>query len=141
MSFSASRTLRFGDCDPSGIAYFPAYLDMLVGVLEDFFAALGAPWPEMIGERGIGTPTVRLDLEFARPGLHGARLDFLLRVEKVGCSSLDLSHAVSSGGERLWSARQRLVATTLATRKSCPWPDDLRAALLARLEPAAEAAP
>lgn len=141
MSFSATRTLRFGDCDPSGIAYFPAYLDMLVGVLEEFFAALGAPWPEMIREQGIGTPTVKLDLEFVRPGRHGARLDFQLRVKRVGRSSLDLSHEISSDGERLWSAEQRLVATVLDTQKSCPWPDGLRAALLARLEPAAETVP
>jgi 4-hydroxybenzoyl-CoA thioesterase len=37
------RPLRFGDCDPSGIAYFPSYLDMLAGVLEELFAAAGRP--------------------------------------------------------------------------------------------------
>ena len=44
MSFRTSRPLRFGDCDPSGIAYFPSYLNILVGVLEEFFAEIGAPW-------------------------------------------------------------------------------------------------
>ena len=39
--FSTTRTLAFGDCDPSGIAYFPSYLDLMVGVLEAFFAEIG----------------------------------------------------------------------------------------------------
>ncbi|MGH6805572.1 MAG: acyl-CoA thioesterase, partial [Ensifer adhaerens] len=30
--YRTKRPLRFGDCDPSGIAYFPSYLNILVGV-------------------------------------------------------------------------------------------------------------
>lgn len=134
MSFSATRRLSFGDCDPSGIAYFPSYLHILVGVLEEFFATLGFPWPELINDRKIGTPTVTLDLRFVRPGLHGVMLHFTLRVRAVGRASLDLDHTVANGGETLWTAKQRLVATSLETHRSCPWPDDLRATLLARLE-------
>ena len=40
MPFETTRPLRFGDCDPSGIAYFPSYMHMLVGVTEDLFADL-----------------------------------------------------------------------------------------------------
>lgn len=36
-AFESVRKLRFGQCDPSGIAYFPAYLDILVGITEDLF--------------------------------------------------------------------------------------------------------
>lgn len=134
MSFSTKRPLRFGDCDPSGIAYFPSYLNILVDVLEEFFATLGFPWSELIAERKIGTPTVTLDLEFLRPGLHGMALEFTLQVRAVGRASLDLDHTVASGGETLWTAKQRLVATSLDTHRSCPWPHDLRAALLAQVE-------
>lgn len=140
MSFSTTRPLRFGDCDPSGIAYFPRYLDILVGVLEEFFADLGAPWPAMIGERRIGTPTVRLDLTFVRPGLHGATLAFTIRIRAVGRTSLDLDHRVESAGETLWTARHRVVATSLDTHRPVAWPDDLRAALAVRLEPEERAA-
>ena len=133
MTFRTSRPLRFGDCDPSGIAYFPSYLNILVGVLEEFFASIGAPWPDLT-ERRIGTPTVRLDLTFVHPGLHGDLLDFQLSVRGVGRSSLDLEHSISSVGTLLWSARHRVVATSLETHKSTAWPDDIRAALEAHLE-------
>ncbi|PZO78058.1 MAG: 4-hydroxybenzoyl-CoA thioesterase [Mesorhizobium amorphae] len=134
MSFSVTRPLRFGDCDPSGIAYFPSYLNILVGVVEEFFASLGAPWPRLTTEERIGTPTIRLDCTFKSPGMHGMEMLFTIHVRAVGRTSLDLFHEVSHEGQLLWSAEQRLVATSLETHKSCPWPDALRQALSARIE-------
>jgi 4-hydroxybenzoyl-CoA thioesterase len=134
LAFRTSRPLRFGDCDPSGIAYFPSYLNILVGVVEEFFETIGAPWKAMIGESRIGTPTVRLDLAFVSPGFHGDVLDFTIAVRRVGRSSLDLYHHVSTEGRVLWTASQTLVATSLDTHKSTPWPQPLRAALEQNLE-------
>lgn len=133
-AFEVVRPLRFGDCDPSGIAYFPSYLNILVGVVEEFFADLGVPWPSLVAERGLGTPTVQLDLTFKHPGLHGDRMTFRLFVRRVGRSSCDLEHEVSAKGRVLWTARQTLVCTSHETHGALPWPDDVRAALLARLE-------
>ncbi|MGF6256997.1 acyl-CoA thioesterase [Ensifer sp. LBL] len=132
--FRTSRPLRFGDCDPSGIAYFPSYLNILVGVTEDFFASLGFPWKAMNDERRIGVPTVRLDLTFSRPGFQGDELDFALKVVGIGRSSLDMEHTVSARDTVLWAARQRVVATSLDTHASFAWPDDIRAALTQHLE-------
>lgn len=129
IGFTTRRRLAFGDCDPSGIAYFPSYLDILVGVTEEFFAHLGFPWPDLIGRRRIGTPTVTLNLVFDRPGLHGDLLDFHLNVAALGRSSLDLRHRIEHAGEVLWRADQRLVATSLETHRAVAWPNDVRAAL------------
>ena len=132
--FTIKKPLRFGDCDPSGIAYFPSYLNILVGVLEDFFASLGFPWKAMTDERRIGVPTVRLDLTFHRPGFQGDELNFTLAVHGIGRSSLDIEHTVSARGIVLWSAKHRIVATSLDSQASLPWPDDIRAALTSHLE-------
>jgi 4-hydroxybenzoyl-CoA thioesterase len=134
MAFHTSRPLRFGDCDPSGIAYFPSYLNILVGVLEDFFTSIGAGWKHLNGERHIATPTVRLDLTFVKPGFHADQLDFTLNVFSVGRCSLELEHMVHSNGTLLWSAKHTLVATSTDTHKACAWPDDIRAALSNHLE-------
>jgi len=134
MAFQAQRTLRFGACDPSGIAYFPAYLDLLVGVMEDFFASLGWPWPDMIAKHRIGTPTLKLDILFAQPGFFGDALVFNLAVVGLGRSSLDLHHEIFRGETLLWSARQRIVGTSLDTHTSTPWPPELRTAITAILE-------
>lgn len=134
MAFEVERRLRFGDCDPAGIAYFPAYIDTMVGVTEEFFASLGSPWPALLRERRIGVPTVKLDCEFVRPGFHGDLLVYRLAVTRLGTSSVDFAHTVSCGGRPLWRARQTLVATSLDTHRAIPWPDDLRAGLAAHLE-------
>lgn len=134
MSFKTTRPLRFGDCDPSGIAYFPSYLNILVGVLEDYFASLGFPWKLLIDDLRIGAPTVRLDVTFVKPGFHGDDLDFVVAIRGVGRSSLDLDYQVSANGHVLWTARQRVVATSLDTHQSLAWPDDIRAALTSHLE-------
>ncbi len=128
--FSTRRRLNFGDCDPSGIAYFPSYLDIMVGVMEEFFADIGVPWPSLVGERRIGTPTVTLNLTFEHPGFHGDILDFHVAVKAVGRTSLDLGYCVESSGKVLWRAEQRIVATSLDTHRPVPWPDDVRAGLL-----------
>lgn len=132
--YRTTRPLRFGDCDPSGIAYFPAYFNILVGVVEEFFADIGASWPALFRERKLGMPTVKFDVTYTAPGMHGDVLDWELRVLKVGRSSLTLHHAISRNGTPLWNATQVLVATTLETHSSVPWPDDIRAALTSRLD-------
>lgn len=133
--FRTQRALRFGDCDPSGIAYFPAYFNLLVGVVEEFFGSIGAPWRQMIQERRVGVPTVKLDVTFSAPGMFGDTLDWEVRVLKVGRSSLTLHHAIARGDTRLWNATQVLVATTLDTHRAIAWPDDLRAMLTQHLAP------
>jgi 4-hydroxybenzoyl-CoA thioesterase len=132
--FTKAYPLRFGDCDPSGIAYYPSYLRILDGAIEDFFAAMGAPRAHMIDVTRVGTPTVTLDLVFKRPGYQGDDLTIDIRVVGLGRTSLDLAHTVSARGETLFTAAHRLVATSLETHKSCAWPDDLRIALTHHLE-------
>jgi len=131
--FSFNRELRFGDCDPSGIAYFPSYLNILNGVVEEFWAAIDFPWSGLITLRKIGTPTVHLTCDFSRPSKFGDRLTFKLRISRVGRASLHLAHIVSGADGMRWRARQILAATSLVDHHAIPWPDDVRAALEAHL--------
>lgn len=137
--FSFDRELRFGDCDPSGIAYFPSYLNILNGVVEEFWAGIGFPWPELITVRKIGTPTVHLTCDFSRPSKFGDRLTFNLQIGKVGRASLHLAHLVSASDGVRWKARQILAATSLVDHHAIPWPDDVRAALVTHLQASARA--
>jgi 4-hydroxybenzoyl-CoA thioesterase len=131
--FSFDRELRFGDCDPSGIAYFPSYLNILNGVVEEFWTTIGFPWPRLITVRKIGTPTVHLTCDFSRPSVFGDLLTFELRIGRVGRASLHLEHVVSGTDGLRWRARQIAAATSLVDHHAIPWPDDVRAALLAHL--------
>ncbi|AWI74457.1 4-hydroxybenzoyl-CoA thioesterase [Parazoarcus communis] len=129
VEFIARRQVRFSDCDPAGIVFFPNYFRMLNGVVEDWWAHLGKPWTELVTVRRIGTPTFRLDTEFVQPSKFGELLDFHLTVEKLGNTSLVLHHVVIGADTARMRARQVLVATSLDTHKAIPWPDDVRQAI------------
>ena len=123
--------LQFGHCDISGTAYFPAYLDILNGVNEEFWLYLGYPWHTTIANERWGTPTVHLTCDFVCPSSFGDELDFELTILKVGRSSITVRHNISCKGEKRWDSTQVLVASDLDKHCSIPWPDDVKKALLA----------
>lgn len=128
-SFVTEHPVRFADCDPAGIVFFPNYFRMLNAVVEDWLAHLGYPWTDLVTRRRVGTPTVQLDTGFHKPSVFGEQLRFELTIEKLGASSLILQHVASVNGEARFSARQVLVATSLQTHRPIPWPDDVRLAI------------
>jgi 4-hydroxybenzoyl-CoA thioesterase len=128
-TFSVNRVMRFGDCDPAGIAYFPRYFDMMNGVVEEWWSFLGHPWQILFNQRRIGVPTVHLEADFRAIAQFADPLTFTLAITGLGSRSVDLAHKVNRGETTLWTAAQVLVATSLETHKSIPWPEDIRAAL------------
>jgi len=128
--FAAQRLVRFSDCDPAGIVFFPNYFLMLNGVVEDWWQHLGHPWSDTVTRRRLGTPTAQLDSTFALPSRLGETLAFELTVEHLGRSSLRLAHRVlgPDGSERVRLA-QRLVATSLDTHRPIAWPADIHQAI------------
>lgn len=132
-AFIAQRQVRFSDCDPAGIVFFPQYLVMLNGVVEEWFErALSIPYAALIGARRIGLPTVRLEVDFTAVSQHGDALQWQVAVARLGRSSLTLQHTCSGeGGELRLRALQVLVCTSLASHRPQALPDDVRAALLA----------
>lgn len=129
--YKTTRMLNFGDCDISGTAYYPAYLNILNGVNEEFWLKLGYPWHKMIWEERWGTPTVHITSDFSSPSFFGEELVFEVNVLKVGRSSMTVYHEISCKGEKRWSSTQVLAASDLDKHCSIPWPDEVRKALLA----------
>jgi len=133
--FEARRTVRFSDCDPAGIVFFPQYLVMLNGFVEQWFdEALRVPYAALIGQRRVGLPTVRLETDFTAVSRHGDVLTLRLAVEKLGRSSLTLRHEFFGGDELRLRALQVLVCTSLETHRPQALPDDVRAAIVTNLE-------
>ncbi len=128
-NFETLRTLRFGDCDPAGIAYFPFYFHFLNGVHEEWWISLGFPWRILIQERRIGLPTAQLDTKFRAPGFMGDVMNFSLEIVTIGTRSMTLEYEVKRDETVLWQATQVIVPTSLDTHKSIAWPGDILAAL------------
>jgi 4-hydroxybenzoyl-CoA thioesterase len=135
--FTTQRRLNFGDCDVSGTAYYPAYLNLLNGVVEEFWQSIGFAWHRVIPTERWGTPTVHLSCDFTRPSTYGDLLRFDLTVTKLGRSSLGLHHAITCDGAPRWTADQVLAASDLDLHTSRPWPDPVRAVMAGLLQPQA----
>ena len=131
MIFETSRVVRFADCDPAGIVFFPQYLVMLNTLIEEWFDdGLRIPYAGVIGERRLGLPTVRLEVDFTAVSRHGDQLGQRLAVGKIGRSSLALRVEFFGGDELRLRARQVLVCTSLDNHRPLPLPGDLRSAML-----------
>ena len=128
--YTTDRILRFGDCDISGTAYYPAYMNILNNVNEEFWEHIGFPWHTTIKEHGWGTPTVHLSCDFNKTSSFGETLHFEMAILRVGTSSVTIKHRISCEGETRWICKQVLVASDLAKLSAIPFPDDVRAALL-----------
>jgi 4-hydroxybenzoyl-CoA thioesterase len=130
-SFRSPRRIRFSDCDPAGIVFYPQYFVMFNGVMEDWVdGPLGIGFAELVSRRRIGLPTVRLEADFRAVSRFGDEVVLSLEVERLGGRSLTLGlRCESAGGELRMAIRQVVVTTSLETHQAVEVPPDLRAAI------------
>lgn len=128
------RRLGLGECDRSGLAYFPRYIEMLASVVEELFDRIEFPYSVLMGKHAIGVPTVRLEVTFERPGFLDDELDWRLEVVRIGGSSAELRHVVASRDQILWVARQVIVATSLDDHRPVTWIGEVKAGLAGYME-------
>ncbi len=122
--------VRFADCDPAGIVFFPHYLEMLNGLVEDWFnEELGIGYATLLIERRIGLPTVSLECQFQAPSRLGELLEFTLEVARLGRRSFTLDVECVGAGTTRVRLRQVLVTMAVDTFRSVDIPADLRAAI------------
>ena len=131
--FEKPLRIRFAHCDPAGIVYFPQYLVMLNGHLEDWFTeGLGVSYAELLGPRRVGTPTVRLECDFTAISRPGDEVVIGLQLKHLGRSSFSIDFDIRAGDELRMKAHKVLVFTSLDTHKPIPAPDDVRHAIETR---------
>jgi len=128
--YSTTRLIRFSDCDPAGMVFFPQYFVMLNSLVEDWFTVgLGINYAHLLGVRRIGLPTVALQSEFRAPSRMGDLLEMRLQVERLGGRSLRLNIDYRRGATCCVQIRQTLVTTSLAHDGAIDIPQDVREAI------------
>jgi 4-hydroxybenzoyl-CoA thioesterase len=130
--FSRSVQVRFGDCDPAGIVFYPRYFEMFNNLVEDWCAeGLGISFQELHGTRGLGLPTVNIATDFIAASKLGDQLRAELSVLKMGGSSLTLAIRLR-GADGLERVRATLVLALmdLKTARATRIPDSMRALIV-----------
>lgn len=130
-AFVTERRIRFSDCDPAGIVFYPQYFVLFNGALEDWVDALGIGFHRLVAGRRIGLPSVRIEADFQAVSRMGDRVNLVLEVERVGAKSITLAWRclAADNGEVRMAMKQVVVTTSLETHQAVPVPADLRAAI------------
>jgi 4-hydroxybenzoyl-CoA thioesterase len=131
MPFSTRIVVRFGDCDPAGLVYYPVLLHYCHVAMEEFFAArCGIEYGRLLEEEGLGFPTVKIEAEFTSPFVYGDAAEVEVQVSRTGRSSAVFDYRLrrASDGELCARATLVQVAMDLAARRAVPIPERLRQA-------------
>ena len=134
--YTIRRTIGWGECDPAGIVYTPRFLDFCVEAAETWFADVtGWHWNRLRLERDLGSPVVRVEMDFIAVLAPEDRLDLTVRLGAIGRSSHTLRIAGHDAtGRHCFQVTLVSVLMDRVTMKATPIPDDLRAPMVAYLE-------
>jgi 4-hydroxybenzoyl-CoA thioesterase len=127
-TFETEVLVRFRDCDPAGVVFYPRYLEMFNNLVEDWFRdGLHVSFEDLVGLRRWGIPTVHLSVDFVKPSRMGETLRGAMTVRRIGRSSihLELLFRGPDGSQRL-RGKLVLVLTDLNKNRAREIPGDLR---------------
>ncbi len=128
--FSVQRLVRFSDCDPAGMVFYPQYFVMLNALVEDWFTeGLQVHYADFLGARRLGLPMASLQCDFKAPSRMGETIALHLRLLRQGRSSLTLGvqcTGVAPQASLRWSAQAVIVTTSLAHDGPIPLPPDVQ---------------
>jgi 4-hydroxybenzoyl-CoA thioesterase len=128
-------TVEWGDCDPAGIVYYPAYFKWFDQATYRLFLAAGMTRDDITsGQWKEGTPLVAAECSFKRASSTGEKLVMESFVEKFGKSSFVIRHVfrdatgqvAAEGTETRIYARKDGDARSL---KAIPIPEEVRTKL------------
>jgi len=131
--------IRWGDCDPAGIVFYPRYFEYFDAATAGLFAgALGrrkSDWTERYGV--VGIPMVDTRARFILPSRHGDRVEIETEIVEIRRSSFDVLHRLTKDGKlavegfetRVWTGRDPVDETRI---RSVEIPEEVRRKLSAR---------
>lgn len=85
--------LRWGECDPAGIIFYPTYFQWFDAATWNMFAEIGYPAKRMRTEHR-SMPLVAAGCEFRRPAEQEDRCEVRSRIQRWGGKSFVVAHDV-----------------------------------------------
>ncbi|WP_454255845.1 acyl-CoA thioesterase [Pseudomonas sp. Marseille-Q8238] len=131
MSFSTTRTVLFGDCDPAGIVYTPRIAYFVIEAIHDYLSyRLGGEGLRKVFAMGILPPARALSIEFLSPMTWDEVISIEVRSETPGATSFSFSvEGRQSSGDVTFRASMTQVCISPESKQPITLPDTLRQAL------------
>lgn len=134
--YTTDLKIRFADCDPAGVFYYPRFVERLQQVIELWFEnGLGIDFYELHLVKDWGIPTVELTCKFMKPTRLGEVLTFTLWLEKIGRTSFIIRQRAVCGDELRATARMVSVMRSFNQPDNLEIPPELRAGMERYLGP------
>jgi 4-hydroxybenzoyl-CoA thioesterase len=130
--FQVKKPIRFGHCDPAGVAFYPQLVGLCHEAVEDWLEACGWSYSRLHNEAHLTVPITKMAFKFHNPCHLGDVLVFGLTVKRLSDRSVDIALIAGLPGQLpnlTFEASLMLVDYT--SRRSKPWPDDLKTQLAA----------
>jgi 4-hydroxybenzoyl-CoA thioesterase len=128
-----SVEIRFGDCDPAGIVFFPRYHRWMDAASLHFFMTCGVqPWHVLEATTGIiGTPLLEHHARFIKSATYGDRLTISTCVEEWRRKVFVQKHTVTRDDELICESSETRVfcvrdAQDRRRIRAIPVPEDIR---------------
>jgi 4-hydroxybenzoyl-CoA thioesterase len=131
MTFKTRIKVRFGDCDPAGLVYYPVLFHYCHAAMEEFFtASCGVRYDELVSRDRVGFPVVNVRAEFFAPFVYGDEVEVEVWVSRVGTSSATFEYRLRRASDTHPCASATLVqvAMNLDERRAVAIGDGLRRA-------------
>ncbi|ASR88020.1 acyl-CoA thioesterase [Alcaligenes aquatilis] len=126
--YEQEHRIRFSECDPAGIVFYPQYFVMFNDLMEAWIDSMTPEgFHNMIASKRVGMPSVHIEAEFKSISRMGDDVVMSLGVERIGNSSLTLLlRCIGKDGVLRMQVRQTVVTTSLETHLGISIPDFLR---------------
>ena len=130
-TFCHPLRVRWAEVDRQDVVFNGHYFLYFDVAIAEYWRAIGFRYPEDIVERfGTDIFAVKASAEYHGSATYDELLDVGCRAGRIGRSSLQLLLGVWRGAEHLTSGELVYVNAGVKTRKSEPWPEAVRQAIL-----------
>ena len=128
-AFSHRLRVRWAEVDRQGIVFNGHYLTYFDVGIAEYWRRIGYPYPDALLAHGSDMFVKKATLEYHAAAQYDDELDVLVRVARIGRSSLRFLLEIHRGDEHLIDGEIVYVNADPATRKPAPVPGFLREAI------------
>jgi len=139
-TFFHTLRVRWAEVDRQDVVFNGHYFLYFDVAIAEYWRAIGFDYPKAIVEQfGTDIYAVKASAEYHGSATYDDVLEVGCRVARIGRSSMTFAFGVWRGADHVTSGELVYVNADPRTRKSAPWPEELKAAVLAyeRARPAA----
>lgn len=129
-TFFHTLRVRWAEVDRQDVVFNGHYFLYFDVAVAEYWRAIGFRYPDDVLAHGTDIYAVKATAEYHGSATYEDLLDIGCRVARVGRSSMTFVLGIWRGAEPITSGELVYVNADPKTRKSAPWPEALRSAVL-----------